>query len=133
MRQRSEIAYLWWSLPVTTAAMVVSDPVPAVVGTAMSGGMRRRTFKSPTSCESGLSRPREARRGGLGCVHRRAAADDEKAVAAINLVLRGDLFDRLDRRIRLDRGEDGEQDVLLVKFFLQGAEVLVRALAAACR
>ena len=59
------------------------------------------------------------------------AADDEKAVAAINLVLRGDLFDRLDRRIRLDRGEDGEQDVLLVKFFLQGAEVLVRALAAA--
>ena len=55
MRQRSEIAYLWWSLPVTTAAMVVSDPVPAVVGTAMSGGMRRRTFKSPASCESGLS------------------------------------------------------------------------------
>ena len=46
---------MWWSLPVTTAAMVVSDPVPAVVGTAMSGGMRRRTFKSPASCESGLS------------------------------------------------------------------------------
>ena len=64
MRQRSEIAYLWWSLPVTTAAMVVSDPVPAVVGTAMSGGMRRRTFKSPTSCESGLS----------GCARHAAAA-----------------------------------------------------------
>lgn len=25
------MAYLWWSLPVTTAAIVVSEPVPAVV------------------------------------------------------------------------------------------------------
>ena len=41
------MAYLWWSLPVTTAAIVVSEPVPAVVGTATSGGTRQRTFKSP--------------------------------------------------------------------------------------
>ena len=76
-------------------------------------------------------RPRETRRGGLGRVHRRTAADDEEAVAAINLVLRDDLFDRLGRRVRLDRGEDGEKDILFIEFFLQGAEVLVRALTAA--
>ena len=44
------MAYLWWSLPVTTAAIVASEPVPAVVGTATSGGTRQRTFKSPPSC-----------------------------------------------------------------------------------
>ena len=47
IRHRSLTAYLWWSAPVTTAAMVVSEPVPAVVGTAMKGEMGRRTFRSP--------------------------------------------------------------------------------------
>ena len=55
MRHGSEMEYLWWSSPVTTAAMVVSEPVPAVVGTAMSSGMRRRTFRSPPSCATVLS------------------------------------------------------------------------------
>ena len=36
IRCRSIRAYLWWvSLSVMTAAMVVSEPVPAVVGTAI--------------------------------------------------------------------------------------------------
>ena len=107
-----------------TAAMVVSDPVPAVVGTAMNGGMRRRTFRSPASEERLLF--------GLGRVHRRAAADDEEAVAAVDAVLFGDFFDRFDRGVRLNGGKDGEQNILHIQNLLQAAEVLVRALAAAC-
>ena len=44
------MAYLWWVAgSVISAAMVVSDPVPAVVGTAIKVGIRRRTFSSPPS------------------------------------------------------------------------------------
>ena len=77
-------------------------------------------------------RPDKKRRGGLGRVHRRAAADDEEAVAAVDAVLLGDFFDRFDRGVRLNGGKDGEQNILHIQNLLQAAEVLVRALAAAC-
>ena len=57
-------------------------------------------------------RPDKKRRGGLGRVHRRAAADDEEAVAAVDAVLFGDFFDRFDRGVRLNGGKDGEQNIL---------------------
>ena len=50
IRQRSLTAYLY-GFPsiqsVMTAAAVASEPVPAVVGTANSGGSFRRTFRRP--------------------------------------------------------------------------------------
>ena len=52
-RQRSMMACLWcvFSL-VITAAIVVSEPEPAVVGTAMNGGRACMTLKSPVICST---------------------------------------------------------------------------------
>ena len=48
MRVKSFIVYLcFFSVSVMTAVMVVSLPVPAVVGMAIRVGMRRSTRKSP--------------------------------------------------------------------------------------
>ena len=52
---RSIIAALWCVFEsVITAAIVVSLPVPAVVGTAMNGGIARRTFRRPESARTVL-------------------------------------------------------------------------------
>ena len=52
---RSMTAYLWWvSSSVMTAAIVVSEPVPAVVGTAMKGGSFFSTRSRPAILPTGL-------------------------------------------------------------------------------
>jgi len=50
IRHRSIMAYLWLvSVSVIRAAIVVSLPVPAVVGTAIKRGSFLNTFKRPPS------------------------------------------------------------------------------------
>ena len=55
MSTKSLMGYLWCvAESVITAARVTSEPVPAVVGTAMSSGRRRCTRKRPRILFTGL-------------------------------------------------------------------------------
>ena len=111
--------------------MVASEPVPAVVGTAIKSGSGRRTFKSPPSWADGLIGADDAGCGDLCRVDGRAAAENEEAVAAVGAVLRGELLNGGDARVGLNAGKDGWANAAPLERGAQGEEALVRALAAA--
>ncbi len=103
-----------------TAAMVVSEPVPAVVGTRCD-----RKCDLEDECAKvldGTGRAADTGHDAFRTVHRGAAADSDKGFAAVVFVQLQSSFDVLDARVRLDLIIDDILDAFLLHGFEQAIE-----------
>ena len=93
-----------WS--VITAQSVTSLPVPAVVGTATSGGIRRSIGRMPVLVVLDRAAVHDLDPGRLRRVHRATAAERDEPVAALLPVERRCPADELNVGVRVDVVEE---------------------------